>query len=384
MSNYIVKPVTPDDYRLLAKKRLPRFLFEYIDGGANDQITLASNISDFHQFKLKQQVMRDVGNIDTSATLLGQQCTMPIALAPVGMAGMMARRGEVQGARVAQALGVPFTASTVGICSVDEIQAATHSPFWFQLYMLRDRGVILTLLERAQAAGCTTLVFTVDLAVAGMRHADTRNGMLVKGFKSSLEKAYQIATHPSWVVDVAVKGKPLVFGNLTDVVADPTDLNSFKQFLDAQFDPTVTWKDIAWLRSVWKGKLIIKGVMEVDDALAAVDCGADAVLVSNHGGRQLDSVASTISKLPNVVAAVGGQTEVYMDGGIRSGVDVVKAVALGAKGVFIGRPWICALAAKGEAGLTDQLALFQREISVTMALMGVNKIEDITPDMIEY
>jgi len=383
MSDYIVNPVTPDDYRYLAKKRLPRFLFEYIEGGANDQITLSSNVNDFSQIKLKQQVMRDVGDIDTSTILLGQKSSMPLALAPIGMAGMMARRGEVQGARAAKALGVPFTASTVGICSVDEIQTAINSPFWFQLYMLRDRDVILSLLERAHNAGCNTLVFTVDLAVAGMRHADTRNGMLTKGLKSSLAKVYQLATRPSWVADVALQGRPLVFGNLTDVVADPNNLNSFKQFLDAQFDPSVTWQDITWLRSVWSGKLIIKGVMEVDDALAAVDAGADAVLVSNHGGRQLDSVASSISKLPAIVNAIGEQVEVYMDGGIRSGVDVVKAVALGAKGVFVGRPWICALAARGEEGLQDQLTIFQKEISVAMALMGVNKIEDISADMID-
>lgn len=384
MSNYIVNPVTPDDYKYLAKKRLPRFLFEYIDGGANNQETLSANTDDFRRFKLKQHIMCDVGNIDTSTTLLGQKSSMPLALAPVGMAGMMARRGEVLGARGAKTAGIPFTASTVGICSVDEIQAAINSPFWFQLYMLRDRDVILALLERAQAAGCNTLVFTVDLAVAGMRHADTRNGMLTRGLKSSLAKAYQLATRPTWVVDVALKGRPLNFGNLTDVVADPSDLNSFKQFLDAQFDPTVTWQDIAWLRSVWKGKLIIKGVMEVGDAQAAVDAGADAVLVSNHGGRQLDSVASSISKLPAIVSAIGDQVEVYMDGGIRSGVDIVKAVALGAKGVLIGRPWICATAARGEAGLINQLAVFQKEIAVSMALMGVNKIADITPDMIEY
>jgi len=384
MSNYIVKPVTPDDYRYLAKKRLPRFLFEYIDGGANNQDTLSANIEDFRRLKLKQHVMRDVGDIDTSTTLLGQKSSMPLALAPVGMAGMMARRGEVQGARGAKAAGVPFTASTVGICPVDEIQAAINSPFWFQLYMLRDRDVILGLLERAQAAGCNTLVFTVDLAVAGMRHADTRNGMLSGGFKGSMAKIQQLVTRPAWIVDVALRGKPLTFGNLHDVVPDPNDLNAYKTFLDAQFDPTVTWKDIAWLRSVWPGKLMIKGVMEADDAQAAVDAGADAVLVSNHGGRQLDSVASSISKLPEIVSAIGEQVEVYMDGGIRSGVDVVKAVALGAKGVLIGRPWICATAARGEAGLIDQLSIFQREIAVAMALMGVNKIADITPDMIEY
>ncbi len=384
MSDYIVNPVTPDDYRYLAKKRLPRFLFEYIDGGANNQDTLAANINDFRHFKLKQHVMRDVGDIDTSTSLLGHKSSMPLALAPVGMAGMMARRGEVQGARGAEVAGVPFTASTVGICAVDEIQTAIKSPFWFQLYMLRDRDVVLALLERAQAAGCSTLVFTVDLAVAGMRHADTRNGMLAGGFKGTMAKIQQLVTRPKWVVDVALRGQPLTFGNLADVVPNPNDLNAYKAFLDAQFDPTVTWKDIAWLRSVWPGKLMIKGVMEADDAQAAVDAGADAVLVSNHGGRQLDSVASSFSKLPEIVSSIGEQAEVYMDGGIRSGIDVVKAVALGAKGVLIGRPWICATAARGEAGLIDQLSIFQREIAVAMALMGVNKIADITPDMIEY
>lgn len=384
MNNYIVKPVTPDDYRYLAKKRLPRFLFEYIDGGSHNQDTLSANINDFRRLKLKQHVMRDVGDIDTSTTLLGQKSSMPLALAPVGMAGMMARRGEVQGARGAKTAGVPFTASTVGICPVDEIQAAINSPFWFQLYMLRDRDVILALLERAQAAGCNTLVFTVDLAISGMRHADTRNGMLSGDLKGSMAKIQQLITRPAWILDVALRGRPLTFGNLHDVVADPNDLNAYKEFLDAQFDPTVTWKDIAWLRSVWPGKLMIKGVMEADDAQAAIDAGADAVVVSNHGGRQLDSVASSISKLPEIVAAIDGQVEVYMDGGIRSGVDVVKAVALGAKGVLIGRPWVCATAARGEAGLVDQLAIFQREIEVTMALMGVNKIADLTPDLIEY
>ncbi len=384
MSHNIVNPVTPEDYRYLAKKRLPRFLFEYIDGGANNQDTLRANTNDFTKYHLKQHVMRDVSNIDTSTRLLGQQASMPLALAPVGMAGMMARRGEVLGAKAAKTAGVPFTASTVGICPVDEIQAATNSPFWFQLYMLRDRDIILDLLKRAEAAGCTTLVFTVDLAVAGMRHSDTRNGMLSNRFSGQIAKVQQIVTRPRWVADVALRGQPLIFGNLKDVVPNPNDLNAYKQFIDDQFDPTVTWQDIAWLRSVWKGKLMIKGVMEVDDAKAAVDAGADAVLVSNHGGRQLDSVASTISKLPDIASAVGGQTEVYMDGGIRSGVDVVKAVALGANGVLIGRPWINALAARGESGLNDQLAIFQKEIEVSMALMGVNKIADINRDLIEY
>jgi L-lactate dehydrogenase (cytochrome) len=383
MGNYLVTPATAADYRRLAQKRLPRFLFEYIDGGANDQDTMAANIDDFRRYRLKQYVMRDVGDRDTSTTLLGQASSMPVALAPVGMAGMMARRGEVQGARGAKTAGVPFTVSTVGICPVEEVQAAVNVPPWFQLYMLRDRDIILALLERAQAAGCNTLVFTVDLAVAGMRHADTRNGMLGGGLRGELAKAWQLATRPAWAIDVGLRGKPHNFGHLRDVVPDPNDLNAYKAFIDAQFDPTVTWQDIAWLRSVWQGKILIKGIMEADDARSAVDVGVDGVLVSNHGGRQLDGVGSSISKLAEIASAVGDQVEVYMDGGVRSGIDVVKAVALGANGVLIGRPWVWAIAARGEAGLTDLLATLQREISIAMALMGVNRIEEITLDHLE-
>lgn len=384
MSKYVVNPVTPLDYRDIAKKKLPRFLFDYVAGGANRGDTLRANVDDFSRFSLKQRVMRDVGNVDTSTTLLGQRTSMPLALAPVGMAGMMAQRGELIGASVANDVGIPFTTSTVGICSVEEIQQKTQQPFWFQLYMLKDREVVLALLERAIASGCTTLVFTVDLAVAGMRHDDVRNGMLATNTKSKFAKAYQLLSRPSWLYDVAIKGAPLVFGNLTDVVANPNDLNSFKAFLDAQFDPSVTWKDIEWLRSVWPGTLLIKGVMSSEDAQAAVDSGADAVLVSNHGGRQLDSVASTISQLPKITQAIGSQAEVYIDGGIRSGVDIVKALALGANGALIGRPWIWAMAAQGEKGLQQQLQCFQKEIEVTMALMGVNTIEELNPELIDW
>lgn len=383
MSAKNIYPVTTDDYRYLARKRLPRFIFEYIDGGANKQETLNANVNDFKNFTIKQHVMCDVSNVDTSTMFLGQKSSMPLALAPIGMAGMMARRGEVQAARSAKAVGIPFTTSTVGICSANEIQASINSPFWFQLYMLRDRDIVLALLERAQAAGCNTLVFTVDLAVPGMRHADTRNGMLASGVKGSTAKFKQLLLRPEWIYDVAFRGRPLSFGNLKECVTNPNDLNSFKTFIDTQFDPTVTWKDIAWLRSNWKGKLIIKGLMEVRDAQAAVDAGADAVLVSNHGGRQLDGAASSITKLPDIVSAIGSKVPVYMDGGIRNGIDVIKAIALGAKGVFIGRSWVYALAARGESGLIDLLNVYQREIAVAMALMGVNKISDITSDMIE-
>ncbi len=358
-------------------------MFDYIDGGANEEDTLAANVSDFRRFRLKQRVMCDVSDIDTGTVLCGQPAAMPLALAPIGIAGMMARRGEVQAARAAGAAGIPFTTSTVGICPLEEVQAAIEAPFWFQLYMLRDRGLVAALLERAQAAGCETLVFTVDLAVAGLRHRDWRNGMMDSGLAAALTKAWQMAAHPRWIFDVGLKGKPLIFGNLREVVSDTNSLNSFKTFVDSQFDPTVTWKDIAWLRSLWKGKILIKGVMTDEDARSATDVGADGVIVSNHGGRQLDGVASSIVKLPEVAAAVGDRVEVYMDGGVRSGVDVVKAVALGARSVLIGRPWVWAIAGRGEQGLSDLLAVFQREIAVAMALMGVNRIEDITSDLIE-
>ncbi len=377
------RPVTALDYRRLAQKRLPRFLFEYIDGGANDENTLAANVADFRRFNLKQRVMQNVENIDTSTVLSGQAASMPLVLAPIGAAGMMARRGEVLAMRGATVAGIPFTTSTVGICPLEEIHAAVDSPFWFQLYMLRDRDIVVSLLERAAAVGCETLVFTVDLAVAGMRHRDTRNPVLGGGLAGSLAKAWQVATRPRWSLDVGLRGKPHNLGNLREVVSDSNNLNEYQAFINTQFDHSVTWKDIAWLRSLWKGKILIKGVMTKDDARAAVDVGADGVIVSNHGGRQLDGVTSSIVKLPEVVEAVGDRAEVYMDGGVRSGIDVVKAVALGANGVLIGRPWVWAMAGRGQKGLTDLLGVFQKEIAVAMALMGVKRISEITPDAID-
>ena len=383
MGTLNVAPVTPLDYRRLAEKRLPRFLFDYIDGGANDELTMAANIADFQHLKLKQRVMRDVSNISTATTVAGEQVNMPVILAPVGMAGLMARRGEVQGVRAANAAGVPFTLSTVGICPIEEVAAASSRPYWFQLYMIRDRDAVRSMLARAQAVGCTTLVFTVDLPIAGMRHRDARNGMGGHSMRARLASAWQIASHPIWVADVGVFGKPHTFGNLANMVADPTDMEEYKKWLNAQFDCSVTWKDIQWLRSIWPGKLLVKGILEADDALAAVAAGADGVIVSNHGGRQLDSASSSIAKLPSVVAAVGGKTEVLMDGGVRSGLDVVKAVALGARAVLIGRPWVWANAARGQAGVSDLLAVFKREMEVAMALMGVTRVEQLTAEMID-
>jgi L-lactate dehydrogenase (cytochrome) len=379
-----VAPVTPADYRRLAERRLPRFMFDYIDGGANDERTMAANVADYAALKLRQRVMRDVSNIDTSTTLAGESASMPVALAPVGMAGLYSRRGEVHGRRASQKAGVPFTLSTVGICSIEEIQAAVAGPYWFQLYMTRDREVVQRLLARAKAGGCSVLQFTVDLPMAGMRHRDTRVGMIGRAsMRTRLAKVWQLGTRPGWIWDVGVMGKPHTFANIADAVADPTDLHAYKAWIDAQFDTSVTWKDIGWVRDHWDGKLIIKGVMEPDDARAAVDAGADGVIVSNHGGRQLDSVASSISKLPAVAAAVGERTEVYVDGGIRSGIDVLKSLALGARGVLIGRPWVWATAAAGEQGLVDLLATFKRELEVAMALTGVTRIDQIDRSVLD-
>jgi L-lactate dehydrogenase (cytochrome) len=381
---YNVAPVTPADYRRLAERRLPRFLFDYIDGGANDERTMAANLADFASVTLRQRVMRDVSGVDTSTVLAGRKVAMPLALAPVGMAGMFSRRGEVTGVRAADHAGIPFALSTLGVCTMDELRAASPSPFWFQLYMMRDRAVVQRLLGRARDAGCDTLLFTVDLAVTGLRHRDIRNGMIGRPtLKARLSKLRQLLARPAWIRDVGLLGKPHTIGNLSDVVPDPTDLNAYKAWIDAQFDPSVTWQDIAWLRRIWDGKLYIKGVLEPGDARDAVDVGADGVVVSNHGGRQLDGVASSIAKLPGVVAAVGDRTEVLRDGGVRSGVDVLKAVALGARGVLIGRPWVWAVAGAGQQGLVDLLETFQRELRTAMALTGVSRIADVGPDLID-
>ena len=383
MSVFDVVPVTVADYERRARRRLPQFLYDYAAGGANSEETLAANTSDFSGVRLRQRVMRDVSGVDTSTTLLGQAATMPVALAPVGMAGMYARRGEVQAARAAEAIGIPFTGSTMGVCSIEEINAGTGTPSWFQLYMLKDRDFVLEMLQNAWDSGTRTLVFTVDLAVPGLRLRDFRNGMIGGGWISKLSQLAQLASSPGWAWDVGIQGKPHVLGNLSGRVPDAKDLNSYKGFVESQFDPSVTWEDIRWLRDQWQGKLLIKGVLEADDARAAVDCGAEGVVISNHGGRQLDGVASAIRKLPEVAAALGGDPEIYIDGGVRSGLDVVRAVALGARGVLMGRPWLFALAVAGESGVRDLLGVFQREIAIALALTGVNTIAELNADVID-
>lgn len=374
-------PASTSDYRRLAEKRLPRNLFDYIDGGAYSETTLKANVDDFEKIVMKQRVMRDVSSINTKVEQFGDTFALPLALAPIGLAGMMARRAEVQAVRAAEKAGIPFCLSTVSICSLEEVAAAATKPFWFQLYMMRDRGYVKDLLGRAKAAGCKTLVFTVDLAVVGARYRDVRNGMAgglsrVGKFRAALE----YPKHPGWLLDVAVKGKPHTFGNLSALVPSAKSLSDFKAWIDAQFDPSCTWKDIEWLRSIWDGNLIIKGILNTEDAKAAVAAGADGIVVSNHGGRQLDGVSSTIKMTPRIRDAVGDKTTIIMDGGVRSGQDIVKALANGAHSVMIGRPWVWALAARGEAGLDALLRTFKAEMDVSMALTGAPTLADISDD----
>lgn len=373
-----LSPASISDYRELARRRLPRQLFDYIDGGAYDEATMRKNVSDLARLELRQRVMQDVSALQLGTELLGQRTAMPVALAPVGLAGMFARRGEVQAARAAERAGVPFCESTVSICGIEEVRSATKAPFWFQLYVMRDRGYAQSLLERASAAACPVLLLTVDLAVVGARYRDTRNGMTDPiAFAEKLTRAADLASHPSWVADVALGGRPLTFGNLEAAVPGARNPAAFRNWVDSQFDPSVTWKDLAWVRSRWKGKLVVKGVLDVEDALAAVDAGVDGIVVSNHGGRQLDGAASTASILPEIAAAVRDRTTLLVDGGIRSGLDVLRMLALGAHGCLVGRAWVYALAARGEAGVEHALTILRKELEVAMALTATTDARSV-------
>ena len=375
-----------DDLKQIYERRVPRMFYDYTESGSWTEQTFRENTSDFDALKMKQRVMRDVSNVDTSVELLDESWSMPLALAPVGLAGMMARRAEVQAKKAADAVGIPYCLSTVGICSLEEVAAVSDKPFWFQLYMLRDRGAVQNILQRARDVGVSTLVFTVDLAVVGARYRDVRNGMSASvGMWGKLRAGLlSYLGNPRWLVDVGIRGKPHVFANIAEYVPKATTPADFKEWVDSQFDPSVTWKDIEWLRSIWDGKLVIKGVLSPEDALAAAHAGADAVIVSNHGGRQLDSVSSSIAVLPRVVEAAGDQLDVLLDSGIRSGQDVAKAQALGAKASMIGRPWVYAVAAHGEAGVTNLLQIMKSELEVSMALTGVSKIADLKPACLDF
>lgn len=369
-------PATASDYRELARRRLPRHLFDYLDGAAYEEITAQENQQAFRRLRLRQRVMRDVSQLNFATRVLGQDLALPLVLAPLGLAGVMARRAEVQAARAAEGAGVPFCESTVSICSIEEVRAATAAPFWYQLYVMRDRGYARELMARAQAAGCPVLVLTVDLAVMGARYRDIRNGMgggLSPGGK--MAKAWDLASHPRWLLDVAIRGKPLMFGNLTMAVPDAHSLPEFKAWVDSQFDPRITWADLDWVRENWPGKILLKGILDVDDARLAAAAGADGIVVSNHGGRQLDSVAASADALPRIVDAVGDKLEVLLDGGVRSGLDVVKALALGARACMLGRAWGYAVAARGETGVAHMLSVMRSEMAVALALCGVSDVK---------
>ncbi len=373
-----VAPATVHDYRELARRRLPRQLFDYIDGGAYDESTMRANVADLEHLRLRQLVLRDVSRRDTAVTVLGQSLSMPVILAPVGLGGMFATRSEVQAARAAKQEGVPFIESTLSICSVEEVAREVEAPPWFQLYVMRDRAYAEELMARASSVRAPVLVLTVDLAVVGARYRDIRNAAVVaSSARAKALRALDLASHPLWIRDVPGKGRPLTFGNLEKAVPDARTPAAFRQWVDEQFDPSVTWEDIAWVREHWAGPLVLKGILDPEDARRAADLGVEGVVVSNHGGRQLDSVLSTVRALPDVVDAVGDQLEVLVDGGVRTGLDVVKMVALGARAVLIGRPWAWAVAARGRSGVRHILKVLKADMDVALALTGHTSITDV-------
>jgi L-lactate dehydrogenase (cytochrome) len=370
------------DYREIARRRLPHFLFEYIDGGSYAEATLRRNVSDLEKVALRQRVLRDVSVLDLSSNLFGQKVALPVVLAPVGLAGLNARRGEVQAARAAEAAGIPFCLSTVSACPLEEVARGVTAPFWFQLYMIRDRAFMCELLAQA-ATHCSTLVFTVDMPVPGTRYRDVRSGLAqAPGFFGAARRLGQGLTKPRWAWDVGICGRPHALGNIAPLLGPKTGLEDFFAWMRKNFDPSVTWKDLEWIRSHWKGTLIIKGILDVEDARTAADLGADGLVVSNHGGRQLDGTPSTVTALPPIAAAVGDRLTVLADGGVRSGLDVVRMLALGAKGVLLGRAWVYALAAAGEAGVSHVLDLVAAEIRVALALTGCTRVSDIRDDIL--
>ncbi|HEU4430550.1 MAG TPA: L-lactate dehydrogenase [Myxococcota bacterium] len=373
-----------DDYRELARRKLPHFLFEYVDGGSFAEQTLARNVADLRALSLRQRVLRDVSQLELGVDLLGRRARLPLALAPIGLAGLCARRGELQAARAAEAAGVPFTLSTVGCCSLGEVARGVREPFWFQLYMMRDRGFMKALLDEAEAARCSALVFTVDMAVPGSRYRDVRSGLAGgTGLGGALRRVLQAAQRPAWAWDVGLLGRPHELGNVAPLLAGQTGIEDFFAWMRENFDPSVTWRDLEWVRSRWRGPLLVKGVLDAPDAIAAVDRGADGVVVSNHGGRQLDGVLSTARALPRIADALRGRALVLADGGIRSGLDVLRMLALGAHAVLLGRAWVYALGARGEAGVAHVLELIERELRVAMALTGVTRVADVDRSVLD-
>ncbi|HSX54812.1 MAG TPA: FMN-dependent L-lactate dehydrogenase LldD [Sphingomonas sp.] len=360
-----------NDFREAARRRVPRFLFDYADGGAYAEETLRRNVSDLSGIALRQRVLKDVANIDLKTTLFGREVALPVALGPVGISGMYARRGELQAARAARAAGIPTCLSTVSICSIEEVSQVAD-PFWFQLYVIRDRAFMRDLIARAKAARAEALVFTVDMPVPGARYRDAHAGM--SGPNAPLRRMLQAMGRPRWAWDVGLWGRPHMLGNLLPVLGKDSGLNDYMGWLAKNFDPSIRWKDLDWIRAEWDGPLIIKGILDPEDAREAAAIGANGIVVSNHGGRQLDGVLSSARALPAIADAVGDKLTVLADGGVRNGLDVVRMLALGAQGVLLGRAWVYALAAQGEAGVAKLLELIAKEMTVAMTLTGVNRI----------
>ena len=362
------------DYRALAKARLPHFLFEYLDGGSYDEVTLRRNVEDLQSVALKQRVLRDVSSIDLATELFGKSWELPVGLGPVGLSGLYARRGECQAARAAAAARVPFTLSTLGACSIEEVAKA--APLWFQLYIVKDRGFVSDMIARAKDAGCGALLLTVDLPVAGSRYRDFRAG-ISGSMRGPGARAWQVMRRPDWAWDVAVRGRPMTMGNLEKLLGSNAVLADLMGWVGRNFDASVTWKDVEWVRSQWDGPLVIKGILDPEDAREAMQSGVNGIVVSNHGGRQLDGALSSARALPAIADAVAGRAAVLVDGGVRSGLDVVRMLALGADFVLLGRAWAFALAARGEAGVAHVLALIEAEMRVAMALTGCTSISQI-------
>ncbi|HTM82966.1 FMN-dependent L-lactate dehydrogenase LldD [Asticcacaulis sp.] len=368
------------DYREAAKRKLPRFLFDYLDGGSYAEMTLRNNVSDLSSLALRQRVLKNVADLSLETELFGEKMAMPVGLAPVGLGGMYARRGEVQVARAAKKANIPYIISTVSLCPLEEIVEKSGCDIWFQLYVLKDRGFMKHALERAQALGVTKLVFTVDMPVPGARYRDKHSGM--SGDFGPIRRIVQAMMKPEWAWDVGVMGTPHDLGNVSKYLGKATGLEDYIGWLAANFDPSINWSDLEWIRDMWKGPMIIKGILDPEDAKDAVKFGADGLVVSNHGGRQLDGALSTCKALPAIADAVGDDLTILADSGIRTGLDVVRMLALGAKGVLLGRAYIYALATHGEAGVTNLLGLIEKEMRTAMALTGVKTIAEIDRNLL--
>jgi L-lactate dehydrogenase (cytochrome) len=369
-----------EDLRVLARRKVPRAFFDYADSGSYSEETLRANRADLEHIKLRQRVMVDVSERSLTTAIIGQKVSAPFALAPIGLCGLQHGDGEILSAQAANDAGIPFILSTMSICSIEQVAEATGRPFWFQLYVIRDRGFSKDILARAANAGCSALVLTVDLQVLGQRHRDIKNGMTVPP-EIRLNNVIDIASKPAWAFSI-LRGKSKTFGNLAGHVKGMEGVTSLAQWTNSQFDPALNWKDVEWIKKTWPGKLIIKGILDVEDAKTAVKLGADAIVVSNHGGRQLDGAPSSISALPAVAQAVGSDTEVLFDGGIRTGADMMRALALGARACLIGRAYIYGLGAGGRAGVSKAIDILKNEFSVTMALTGTKRVTDIGPHVL--